>query len=1158
MSFSEKISTFNKSVSATAVMCIALIILLGFPANAQLKFTPYDDLPAINKSYKPAFDINFPQWAKLLYQSQINFNEINKGFELYMSQHPGEHSPVIRYYKIWRRAVSDYVLPDGTIQIPDIETIKRNMLVSQLEAGTKHKSALVTNSDWTFLGPKETFWLNESNDPDFVQEPCPWQVNVYSFDVAASDNNILYCGTETGYVNKTIDQGNTWAVSGQNYPFGGAVTSVAIHPANPDIVYVSAGNQVHKTFDGGAGWMPLLPASAMFSSDKLKIDPVNPDKIYAAAYDGIYRSLDAGLSWQKKWPQTSWDIEIKPGDVSTVYAITRNSSGNFSVVISTDGGDTFASESSFPSNIVESSGGLLAVTAANPDKLFVIMLSANDTPYLYRGSKSGSAWTWSLVATGKTAALPMTNYQGFFDLVLDVSPLNENIVLTGTASLYRSVNGGTTFTLIGGYGGSIPVHPDIQDLKMLPDGQSWVSTDGGFTHTTDNFISPLNSVAYNNGIVGSDMWGFDQGWNEDIVVGGRYHNGNTAISDIYGDKALRMGGAESATGWVIQGKSRHVAYNDLGNGWILPSYVEGRAEGRFIFSKYPNMEEYGGRRSNMVYHTNYYGTIYLGEGSSVWKSTDMGQSFDLLHTFTNMVLWLQISYSNPSVMYADVVGKGLYKSTNGGETWVAKPKLTDGTVGTPYWNGKLFFTVSPYDENTIYACLQNGTWTSDKGKIFKSTNGGTTWTDFSGSLENSYTKCIVVQPSANGSDIIYLFTTNRNGEAAGVYYRDETMTDWAGFNTNYPAGMSVNLALPFFRDGKLRVAGNGSVWESPMLEPDFTPIVNPWVEKPVYNCLTDTIFFDDHSILNHSGVTWHWVITPQPAYISDANARNPKVVTGAAGTYSVTLTVTKSGLTYSKTIPDMITVTTCPSIDDCNNPAELPKNIWQLVYADSQEPGNQASKSFDGNTNSFWHTKWSSGSPPYPHEIQINMGKTYQVQKFIYLTRQDGSENGRIKDFELYISDTTNDWGLPVHTGSFTNTSAPQTITLASPKTGRYFRLKALSEVNGNPWASAAEFTVVGCNYTNTGLNSDIADKFISAYPIPTNGIITLDLPGYSQNTGFTFSVFSSLGQLMLEGKIQESNNNPTIDISELDAGIYFVTLVDKQNVAYRIKVIKQ
>ena len=144
--------------------------------------------------------------------------------------------------------------------------------------------------------------------------------------------------------------------------------------------------------------------------------------------------------------------------------------------------------------------------------------------------------------------------------------------------------------------------------------------------------------------MGSDFWGFDQGWNEDIVVGGRYHNGNTAMADFYQEKALRMGGAESPTGWIMKGKSRHAAFDYLGPGWILPSAIDGIPEGRFTFNKYPNMDEYGGRRGNMVFHPNYYEELFVGEGDGIWKSDDMGVNFELLHDFGQRVRYLQISH----------------------------------------------------------------------------------------------------------------------------------------------------------------------------------------------------------------------------------------------------------------------------------------------------------------------------------------------------------------------------------------------------------------------------------------------------------------------------------------------------------------------------------
>jgi len=160
----------------------------------------------------------------------------------------------------------------------------------------------------------------------------------------------------------------------------------------------------------------------------------------------------------------------------------------------------------------------------------------------------------------------------------------------------------------------------------------------------------------------------------------------------------------------------------------------------------------------------------------------------------------------------------------------------------------------------------------------------------------------------------------------------------------------------------------------------------------------------------------------------------------------------------------MVTATTCPSIYDCNNPDILPKDIWSLIYVDSEEVNDPglAVMSFDNDPSTIWHTAWSTGDVPYPHEIQIGLGQEYWIYKFIYLTRQD-SENGRIKDYELYIGDDTLNWGIPVKTGQFVNTSALQTIVLDTAKAGRFFRLRALSEVNGNPWASAAEFSMVGC-----------------------------------------------------------------------------------------------
>lgn len=1143
--------------SLTRSISVIILFTMAYSVYAQKAYTPYDNLPGMNKNYKPGYSNEYPSWAKMLYEYPINFNDINNAYEQYKVAKGKEKNPIIRYFKIWRRIVGPYATSDGTIILPSSDDFDRNLKAAQLGAGLQLKSASRSNADWTFLGPKQTFWLN-SEGSSTAPGSCPWQVNVYSFDVSTSNPDILFCGTETGFVSRTVDAGLNWTLLAPDYPFGGGITATLIHPSNPDIVYVSGGNQVHKTIDGGATWTPLLPSNNRFYADRLKFDPTNPNKIIAASHDGVFISTNAGLSWSKKWSRPTFDIDVKPDNPKVIYAITNQhvslDKNRFVMAVSTDGGETFTVDAAFPSTIIDKAGSLLAVTPDNPDKVLTVMLSSEGTPLLYQGNWNSGTLSWTKKATGKTNAFEMNNGQGYFDLVLEIAPDDENQILVGTTTLFKSTNGGTSFSVIGGYYGDYAIHPDCQDLRMLANGKTWLATDGGMTITNDNFSSTSNYFARNNGLIGSDMWGFDQGWNEDIVVGGRYHNGNTAITDFYQSKALRMGGAESPTGWILKGKSRHVAFNDLGSGWILPRTAEGQPEGRFTFSKYPNMDEYGSRRGNLIHHPNYYDILYVGEGNSIWRSKDAGQSYDLLHEFSNKVRYIHISYSNPKVLYADIVDQGLYRSQDGGITWQSRPALTNGSAGNSYWKGRTFFAISPYNENEIYACLSNGAWSSDIGKIFRSTDGGYTWTNWTGTV-NEYTKCLAIQPTKEQVPMVYLFTNNLIGKPATVYYRTPDMTDWEKCDTNYPAGIQVNLALPFFRDSKIRAAGNAGIWESTLVQPNYTPIICPWVGKDYYNCMTDTLYFDDHSMINHDEVTWKWTIDPAPQYISNANIRNPKVVLGSPGSYDVTVQVTKDGNTYTRTIAEMVTTTTCPSIDDCSNPAELPKEDWSLVYADSEEinyPG-RAAMAFDDDPSTIWHTRWSTGTDQYPHEIQVDLRERLNIHKFTYLPRQNG-QNGRIKDYELYIGDSKTSWGTAVKKGTFKNNTAPQHIKFSEPVTGRYFRLKALSEVNGGEWTSIAEISITACREQTTTLAEIRETIDIKAYPIPSDGMVTIDLP-----TGESFAIrlYSINGKLLHSEMLEYSGTKHSLDLSNYNSGIYFIQLTNQVGTTYRIKVVK-
>ena len=97
----------------------------------------------------------------------------------------------------------------------------------------------------------------------------------------------------------------------------------------------------------------------------------------------------------------------------------------------------------------------------------------------------------------------------------------------------------------------------------------------------------------------------------------------------------------------------------------------------------------------------------------------------------------------------------------------------------------------------------------------------------------------------------------------------------------------------------------------------------------------------------------------------------------------------------------------------------------------------------------------------HPHWLKIDFGKSLNITAVIYLPRQGGNANGRVKNYELYVSADGKQWGQPVAKGAFKGKDKEETIKLAKPATGRYLKLVALSEIQGQKFASIAELDVV-------------------------------------------------------------------------------------------------
>jgi photosystem II stability/assembly factor-like uncharacterized protein len=864
----------------------------------------------LSPSARPVYSDDLPEFVKMTFQANPNFKQIEAAFDAFEQKERAEKAkkrknteggqnqnanleeeeedPYEVYFERWKRAYEPYVQGDGSILLPTVSQYKRQIQTANREA-QQRVTARSGAANWTNIGPKETNWLKNSNA---AQPACPWQANIYAFDIAKSNTSVIYAAPETGGVFKTVDKGLNWTECRPDFDFGGTAEAVEIHPTDPNTVYVGIGSFLWKTTDGGLNWADLVNCTASGVHD-IAVSPIDPNIVMITADNGFFRSINAGSTWTRLYTDACYDIELNPTDATHIFILKTNGSV-VDFYKSTDSGASFTLKTT---GVATLSAGRLAVSAADGNRIYMLCTTSVNPPKLLKSLNEGETWgdMNPLFSTGGIS--DVAGGQGYYDLTIAASQTDANQLIYGLCTLVKGVsadNGATfTYTITGGYAGAFSIHPDMQEAKTVMNGtnmETWVSTDGGLTLSTDFFTSTANAVARNNGLYATEFWGFSQGWNEDILVGGRYHNGNTAMADFYpAGKALRLGGGEAATGFVLHGQTRSTVFSDI-SAKILPSTFDATAID-FSYTKTPNEGSRGRAASNLVIHPYYFKQQFVGEGNILWKTTDNGTTFVALRDFGSIVRRFEVCRKNPSVIYLGT-DAAFYKSTDGGINWA-----TITPVMASFQGNKMYLAVNPNNEQDVWAVFAN---VSGVGKVLQSIDGGTNWVNRDGTLLGSLS---IGNVAHTGNGIYIAASTGR------VFYRNTSATDWTEFSTNLPVSIDILRILPFYRDGKLRVGGSKGAWETPLAE-SVAPIALPTVDKPSTACPRDTFYFEDYSILKHAGATWSWSFSPTPQYVSNAAARNPKVVFGAIGNYDVSLTVTNANGTSTKTVPNMVTITT--------------------------------------------------------------------------------------------------------------------------------------------------------------------------------------------------------------------------------------------------------
>jgi photosystem II stability/assembly factor-like uncharacterized protein len=589
--------------------------------------------------------------------------------------------------------------------------------------------------------------------------------------------NVFYIGVNNGGVWKTTDYGRTWVPIFDDQPTG-SIGTLAIAPSNPDIIYVgsgeglqrpdlSTGNGIYKSTDAGKTWKHLglrdgqqIPA--------ILVDPQDPNRVFVAvlghpyganAERGVFRSTDGGQTWEKvlyKDENTgAIALAFDPKNAQIIYAALWSSrqgpwengawqgpgSGLFK---STDGGTTWKQLTKGLPTFAEGLGRIgVTVAPSDPNRLYANV----DSPRLggvYRSDDAGESWQ-------RVNNEPRIWGRGSDFAEVKVDPKNPDIVYAANTAMYRSTDGGTTFTCIRGAPGgddyhTIWINPDNPQIILsatdqgaiitVNGGQTWSSwynqPTAQFYHViTDNQFpywvyggqqesgsagvcsrGPLGQITFRDWqTVGVEEYGYvaPDPLNPNIIYGGkitRFDRTTGQVQNIAPD-ALRSG-----------------KHRFLRTAPVLFSPVDPRIlylAGNVLFKT-----DSGGHRWEII------SPDLTREAPEVPESIGVFRTPELARQGRRGVIYtVAPSYKDVNTIWAGTDDGLIHVTRDGGKSWqnVTPPDLTA-------WSKVSLIDAGRFDPNTAYAAVNRFRLDDLRPHIYRTHDGGKTWKEIVQGLPN--------------------------------------------------------------------------------------------------------------------------------------------------------------------------------------------------------------------------------------------------------------------------------------------------------------------------------------------------------------------------------------------------------------------------------------
>ncbi|MBI3363596.1 MAG: T9SS type A sorting domain-containing protein [Ignavibacteriae bacterium] len=628
------------------------------------------------------------------------------------------------------------------------------------------------------------------------------------------NGNTIYVGSASGglWRSYTAGLGADWQRIETGYPVLG-VASVAISPVDSNVIYIGTGEVyryqgaygglivrttrgsygvgILKTTDGGTTWTKTLDWSSNQQTgvQAVKINPLNPNTVWAATTEGFVRTTDAGAHWDIPIPLLQGiDMLMNPSDTNRFMISYGNFGNNPGVSVTTDNGGSWTQCALPPF----SGKTTLGMFQSNPNIVWASV--ADSTTYvgtLWKSTDFGFNWTlmqsYAPPPPPPPGGNPMLGVQGWYSHYVAVHPTDQNQIVHAAVDAQKSTDGGTTFFGVGG------LYSDNHGYAIDPNNPNilYSANDDGIYRST-NFGSSFNWIGY--GLVTGQLYnGFSCSSSDPHLAIGQSQDHIPGY--IYTGNPNWGRSAADEAGWTATNpQDDHFMYAVTRFGEsIRRSTNRGASFG-------PGLSFLGDAAwsSPIIVSPSDPDVLYFGK-FSVYKSTDAGASWFTTSTAVindgNTSLSIAMSFTNRDTVY---IGKGpfasrthFYRTTNGGTTW------TDITGPTPD-RYPLDIAVDPNNSRIVYACFGGyGT-----GHIFKSTDAGISWADVSSVLPDCPVTAAVVDPL--NSNYVYI------GTDIGAYVSTNAGTSWNSFSEGFTDAVLISDLVISPSNRKLRAVTHGN------------------------------------------------------------------------------------------------------------------------------------------------------------------------------------------------------------------------------------------------------------------------------------------------------------------------------------------------------------